>query len=70
MSFRAQDVEERDNTYLRVIARMKPGATLESARAEMRLVAAQVERAKAHLSADAAGIAALMAERVTGRSLA
>jgi putative ABC transport system permease protein len=35
---------ERDNTYLRVLAKLKPSATLESARAEMLLVAAQLER--------------------------
>ena len=36
---------ERDNNYLRVLAHLKPGATVESAGAEMRLVAAQIERA-------------------------
>jgi len=42
--FAAEDFEERDNTYLRVLAKLKPGATLESAQAEMRLVAARIER--------------------------
>jgi putative ABC transport system permease protein len=38
------DYVERDNTYLRVIARRKPGVSMASAQSEMRLVAARIER--------------------------
>ena len=36
---------DRSNNYLRVIAKLRPGATFATAQAEMRLVAAQLERA-------------------------
>src|SRR5260370_4592861 len=36
---------DRSNNYLRVIARLRPGATFATAQPEMRLVAAQLERA-------------------------
>ena len=42
--FREQDYADRTNTYVYAIGRLGPGATLEQARAEMRLVAAQLER--------------------------
>jgi predicted permease len=37
--------ENRDNNWLNVVARLKPGVSLEKARAEMNLVAEQLERA-------------------------
>ena len=43
--FGEQDFEDRTNTYLRVVARLRPGISLAQARAEMRLVAGQLERA-------------------------
>ena len=46
---------DRTNNYLRVLARLRPGVTLESARAEMRTVAAAMERSwpkeNAHIGA-------------------
>src|SRR5260370_11716452 len=36
---------DRSNNYLRVIARLRPGATFATAQAQMRLVAAQLEPA-------------------------
>lgn len=44
LRFTAQDLEDRSDTYLNVVARMKDGATLEEVQSEMRLVAAQLER--------------------------
>jgi putative ABC transport system permease protein len=44
LRFGESDYEERDNSYLRVIARLKPGMSLMAAQAEMRLVAASIER--------------------------
>jgi predicted permease len=43
--FSEDDYSDRPNNYLRVIARLRPGVTSDSARAEMRLIADQLERA-------------------------
>jgi predicted permease len=43
--FHADAYDERDNNYLRVVARLAPGATLTQARAELDLVAERLERA-------------------------
>ncbi len=43
--FTGDDYIERSNNYLRVIARLRRGSSFSSAEAEMRLVAAQLERA-------------------------
>ena len=45
MRFEEDAFAERNNCYLRVIARRRPGASVAEARAEMQLVAAQLERA-------------------------
>jgi predicted permease len=45
LRFGENDYVERDNCYLRVIAKLKPGITREQAHAEMQLVATQIERA-------------------------
>jgi len=44
MRFRPSDFDERDNTYLEVVARLAPGVSLAQARAEMRVAAAALER--------------------------
>jgi putative ABC transport system permease protein len=43
MRYGENDYVERDNNYLRVVAKLKPGATMAGAQAEMRLVAARIE---------------------------
>ncbi|MGE5278103.1 MAG: ABC transporter permease [Acidobacteriota bacterium] len=43
--FDKDDLESRTNTYVRAVARLRPGISLAGARAEMRLVAARLERA-------------------------
>jgi predicted permease len=43
--FKEEDFEERDNCYLRAVARLKPDVSVERARAELKLVAARLERA-------------------------
>jgi putative ABC transport system permease protein len=43
--FGESDYVERDNSYLRVIAKLKPGVSMAHAQAEMQLVAAGIERA-------------------------
>ena len=40
----SDDFRDRTNNYINVVARLKPGVTLERARAEMVVVAAQLER--------------------------
>ena len=42
---RAPPTSERDDLWLECVARLRPGVSLETAQAEMRLVAAQLERA-------------------------
>jgi putative ABC transport system permease protein len=42
--FQQEAYEDRTNTYIYAIGRLKPGVSLEQARAEMRLIAAQLER--------------------------
>jgi putative ABC transport system permease protein len=44
MGFTSSDFEQRDNIYLKVVGRLKPGATVERALSEANLVAAQAER--------------------------
>lgn len=43
--FTDDDYADRSNTYLRCVARLEPGVTLEQARADMSLIAAQLEKA-------------------------
>lgn len=40
----SDDFRDRNNNYLNVLARLKPGVSLEQARAEMGVIAAQLER--------------------------
>jgi predicted permease len=44
MRFRPQDFEDRSDTYLYGIAKLKPGISLEKAATEMRLIGRQLER--------------------------
>jgi predicted permease len=45
LQFVAADYEDRDDSYLKCVARRKPGVSIEKARTEMGLIAAQLERA-------------------------
>jgi predicted permease len=44
MRFAAQDFEERNNTYVYPVARLKDGVRIEQARAEVRVIAARLAR--------------------------
>lgn len=44
LRFAPQDFEDRTDTYINVVAKLKRGVSVEQARAEMRLIAAQLER--------------------------
>jgi predicted permease len=43
--FNDQDLADRTNTYLQVLAKLRPGVTLQQAQAEMKLIGTQLERA-------------------------
>jgi putative ABC transport system permease protein len=45
MRFAPDDFEDRSNTYIFPVGRLKPGVTLQQAQAEMRVIAAQLGRA-------------------------
>lgn len=45
MGFAAQDFEDRTNTYICPVARLRPGVTLEQARAEMHAIGARIAAA-------------------------
>jgi predicted permease len=45
LRFRPNDFNDRDNNYLKVIARLRPGTTVDAARAEMAIVSERLERA-------------------------
>jgi putative ABC transport system permease protein len=42
--FRDEDYEDRTNTYLRAVARLKPGITFEKARADLEIIAGRLAR--------------------------
>jgi predicted permease len=44
MPFRPDDYEDRDNNYLNVLGRLRPGVSLEEAKAEMGVITARLER--------------------------
>ncbi len=44
LTFRAEDYEDRTNTYIRGVARLKPGVTFEQARADLEVIAARLGR--------------------------
>lgn len=62
------DMEDRNNNELDVIARLKPGVTLEQARAEMTGIAAQLERAYPEENAKTGATVLLAQDRVSGQS--
>lgn len=44
LTFRDEDYEDRTNTYIRGVARLKPGVTFEQARADLEVIAARLSR--------------------------
>jgi putative ABC transport system permease protein len=44
LTFRDEDYEDRTNTYIRGVARLKPGVTFEQARADLEVIAARLAR--------------------------
>ncbi len=44
LTFRDEDYEDRTNTYIRGVARLKPGVTFEQARADLEVIAGRLAR--------------------------
>jgi predicted permease len=66
--FQEQDYQERDDNYLEVVARLKRGVSLAQSRAELKVIAAQLERQypKENLHTGAAAI--LLRDELSERS--
>jgi predicted permease len=66
--FQEQDYQDRDDNYLQVVARLKPGVSLAQSRAELNVIAAQLERQypKENLHTGAAAI--LLRDELSERS--
>ena len=59
---------DRSNNYLRVLAKLRPGVTLESARSEMRTVAAAMERSWPKENAHVGATVITLREELSARS--
>ena len=66
--FPAAVFQDRDNNFLDVIARLKPGVSLAEARTQMDAVMANLERAYPKENADSRATVRLLADQVPGRS--
>ena len=67
--FREDDFTDRDNSYLRVIARLKPGVSVEQARRELALVSARLEQQYPRQeNADSRGVLLQLRDEVLTRS--
>ncbi|HEX2444674.1 MAG TPA: ABC transporter permease [Vicinamibacterales bacterium] len=60
--------EDRDNNYLHVLARLKPGATLGSARAEMEVLTERLERAYPTENAETRATVHLLRDQVPSQA--
>lgn len=60
--------EDRDNNFLRVVGRLRPGVTLEAARAEMNTVTATLETAHPKENARTRATVRLFGDQVSGQS--
>jgi predicted permease len=68
LRFSEPDFQDRGDTYLQALARLKRGVSVEQARAEMRLVAAQVERAHPNEGAPIGATVFRLRDQVSGES--
>ncbi len=66
--FQEQDYQERDNNYLQVVARLKPGVSLAQSRAELNVIAGQLERQYPAENQHTGGAAILLHDEVSERS--
>ena len=68
LHFTDQMLADRSDTYLNVVARLKNGVTLEQARSEMHVVAAQLERAHPNDNRDTGAAVLLLRDQVSRQS--
>jgi predicted permease len=68
MRFGEGDYAERDNLYIEVIARLRAGVSLEQARGEMQLVAAQLETAYPKENAHTGATVIRLRDEVSGQA--
>jgi predicted permease len=68
LRLRKTDFEDRGNTYLYVVARRKPDTSLEAARAEMGVVAAQLEKAHPQENAKIGVLALPLRDHISAQS--
>jgi predicted permease len=66
--FTPRAVADRSDTYLDVVARMKPGTTLEQVRSEMQLIAAQLAREYPKENAQTGAAVHLLRDQVSRQS--
>jgi predicted permease len=66
--FLEEDYRERDNNYLQVVARLKPGVSLAQSRAELSVVAGQLERQYPKENLHTGAAANLLRDEVSERS--
>jgi predicted permease len=59
--------DDRDNVFLRTVARLKPGVSLDEARSELRVIAAQLEREYPQDNAQTSAALHLLRDQVTGQ---
>ena len=68
LRFEPRDFVDRRNTYLYSIARLRPGVTLDEARAEMALVTKQLERAYPKENAQTSAAVHLLRDQVSAQA--
>jgi putative ABC transport system permease protein len=59
--------DDRSNVYLRTVARLRPGVTLDQARGELRVIAAQLEQEYPDANAQTSATVHLLRDQVTGQ---
>ena len=67
LPYRLLPDEDRSNTFLRTVARLKPDVSLEEARSELRLIAAQLEREYPDANRETSATVHLLRDQVTGQ---
>lgn len=68
LRFTPRDYAERDNLYLNVVARLRPGVSLEQARGEIELIGKQLERAYPKENAGVSATLVRMRDLISPRS--
>jgi len=66
--FLEEDYRERDNNYLQVVARLKPGVSLAQSRVELSVIAGQLERQYPKENLHTGAAANLLRDEVSERS--